>query len=363
MSKNNIKKESYLLDPIDEKPMYGIYQLKTDPGMHYHRFTPLIALLNEGNAVERSNYDFVYSAQLTDADTLDTIYERFNIDHPADFKGHSLSVSDIIVLKENGKLTAHYVDTIGFEEVPEFLAPANTLEQEPVVTVTSSEWPKFSDGETMPLSKVNTLFYLLDKQQHADRIRPEHSGPWYYKTHFQIHYTQNGERHSYIGRVDFGDGHGSLIEHIRSVANYHLNCPDWQNYMAAQGKAELDENNALWKEILYGFIPYMILHCELAKIDEYADNVLSAMQGMDSYSSGDVDKALYYRSVKKYAAAFRTALNSGGMAEFPEFPKPCDALPETERKTLESYEQRIGGLPRPVWRDNVPSPQKGDTEM
>ena len=58
--------------------------------------------------------------------TLGDIWERFNIDHPADFKGHSLSVSDIVVLHQNDEDTAHYVDSIGFQQVPEFLQEQQT---------------------------------------------------------------------------------------------------------------------------------------------------------------------------------------------------------------------------------------------
>ena len=63
----------------------------------------------------------IYTAPLAPGTSLEDIYTRFNIDHPKDFKGHSLSVSDIVVLHQNGGNTAHYVDSIGFQNVPEFL--------------------------------------------------------------------------------------------------------------------------------------------------------------------------------------------------------------------------------------------------
>lgn len=70
------------------------------------------------------NYEQVYTAPLTAKDDLESIYTRFNVDRPADFTGHSLSVSDIVVLHQGGKDTAHYCDRAGFSEVPEFLQPA-----------------------------------------------------------------------------------------------------------------------------------------------------------------------------------------------------------------------------------------------
>lgn len=71
--------------------------------------------------MEAANYNLIYTAELTPGTSLEDIYTRFNIDHPKDFKGHSLSVSDIVVLHQNGEDTAHYVDSFGYKEVPEFL--------------------------------------------------------------------------------------------------------------------------------------------------------------------------------------------------------------------------------------------------
>ena len=79
-----------------------------------------------GLTIDRVNYELVYTAPLTKDMTLGDIWERFNIDHPADFKGHSLSVSDIVVLHQNDEDTAHYVDSIGFQQVPEFLQEQQT---------------------------------------------------------------------------------------------------------------------------------------------------------------------------------------------------------------------------------------------
>ena len=78
--------------------------------------------------MDSRNYTFVYSGALSPGDTLDSIYERFNLQHPADFRGHSLSVSDVIVLHQNGQDQAFYVDSFGFQQVPEFFAH-NPLEK------------------------------------------------------------------------------------------------------------------------------------------------------------------------------------------------------------------------------------------
>ena len=103
---------------------FSIYQLKGGNETLDYRFEPLDSIHRNGLSVKPENYELVYEAPLTEKDNLESIYPRFNVDRPADFTGHSLSVSDIVVLHQDGKDTAHYCDRAGFSEVPEFLQPA-----------------------------------------------------------------------------------------------------------------------------------------------------------------------------------------------------------------------------------------------
>ena len=103
---------------------FSIYQLKGGNETLDYRFEPLDSIHRNGLSVKPENYELVYEAPLTEKDNLESIYTRFNVDRPADFTGHSLSVSDIVVLHQGGKDTAHYCDRAGFSEVPEFLQPA-----------------------------------------------------------------------------------------------------------------------------------------------------------------------------------------------------------------------------------------------
>ena len=103
---------------------FSIYQLKGGSETLDYRFEPLDSIHRNGLSVKPENYELVYEAPLTTKDNLESIYTRFNVDRPADFTGHSLSVSDIVVLHQGGKDTAHYCDRAGFSEVPEFLQPA-----------------------------------------------------------------------------------------------------------------------------------------------------------------------------------------------------------------------------------------------
>ena len=103
---------------------FSIYQLKGGNETLDYRFEPLDSIHRNGLSVKPENYELIYTAPLTEKDDLESIYTRFNVDRPADFTGHSLSVSDIVVLHQDGKDTAHYCDRAGFSEVPEFLQPA-----------------------------------------------------------------------------------------------------------------------------------------------------------------------------------------------------------------------------------------------
>ena len=106
-----------------EKDTFSIYQLKRGDETRDFRFEPYDRLAATGHTADRANYDLIYTAELTPGTSLEDIYTRFNIDHPKDFKGHSLSVSDVVVLHQNGQDTAHYVDSSGYRQVPEFLQP------------------------------------------------------------------------------------------------------------------------------------------------------------------------------------------------------------------------------------------------
>ena len=99
---------------------YGIYQLKDSAETRDIRFMDMDYLEKEGIPVSRENYTLVYTGELTEGMSLEDIYTKFNIDHPADFTGHSLSVSDVVVLHQDGENTSHYVDSVGYREIPEF---------------------------------------------------------------------------------------------------------------------------------------------------------------------------------------------------------------------------------------------------
>ncbi len=119
LKESSANREAQLLYGKDNK--FGIYQLKDTPEARDIRFMNMDYLESKGISVNRENYDLVYTAPLEDGTNLEDIYTKFNIVHPDDFRGHSLSVSDVVVLHQNGENTCHYVDSFGYREVPEFV--------------------------------------------------------------------------------------------------------------------------------------------------------------------------------------------------------------------------------------------------
>ena len=111
---------------------FSIYQLKDGDETRDYRFEPYDRLQAAGLAVDRANYALVYTAPLVPGTSLDDIFTRFNIDHPKDFKGHSLSVSDVVVLHQGGQDTAHYVDRGDFKQIPEFLQEKQPQRENPL---------------------------------------------------------------------------------------------------------------------------------------------------------------------------------------------------------------------------------------
>ena len=122
------REQAFLESPGDT---YAIYQLKRDDATADLRFMNSEWLNKKGIEPQPENYDLIYTGALYPAssqiETLERLYQTFNIDHPADFTGHSLSVSDIVALKQNGVVSCHYVDSVGYKELPSFIQSGNYL--------------------------------------------------------------------------------------------------------------------------------------------------------------------------------------------------------------------------------------------
>lgn len=176
LTENDSNREAQLLYGNTDK--YGIYQLKDNPELDKFRFEGTESLKRMGitkdnfDAVLPENYKLVYLGELselqgqTQSETLEAIYTKFNIDHPADYKAHSLSVSDIVVLHENGENTAHFVDSFGFTELPKFMltleGKENEIETELAVHIADRYILMHECEEGYDYSILDEQYHLLD---------------------------------------------------------------------------------------------------------------------------------------------------------------------------------------------------------
>ncbi len=108
--------------PSDTTPKrrFSIYQLKSSDELHDIRFEPYDYLRKNGIPCDIGNYDLMYSGHMRPHETLENLFYKFNMEHPVNFKGHSLSVSDVVVVRERDKSTAYYVDSVGFRQLDHF---------------------------------------------------------------------------------------------------------------------------------------------------------------------------------------------------------------------------------------------------
>ena len=176
LSESDSNREAQLLYGNTDK--YGIFQLKDDPELDKFRFEGTESLKRMGitkdnfDAVLPENYKLVYLGELselqgqTQSETLEAIYTKFNINHPEDYKAHSLSVSDIVVLHENGENTAHFVDSFGFTELPKFMltleGKENEIETELAVHIADRYILMHECDEGYDYSILDEQYHLLD---------------------------------------------------------------------------------------------------------------------------------------------------------------------------------------------------------
>lgn len=142
-----------------QEATYEIWQLKNIPENRELAFESTDHLKAAGKSVDRDNYELVYSGKLEGA-SLEDLYTKFNIDHPDDFRGHSMSVSDIVVIKDDTGEHAHFVDSFGFTEVPEFMT-----EKEAVADVERPAIAKDEGSVSQPDFDVATADAVMEEKE------------------------------------------------------------------------------------------------------------------------------------------------------------------------------------------------------
>ena len=143
LAESEPNREAQLLYGREDR--FGIYQLKGTDETRDFRYMAMDYLEMKGIPVSKENYELVYTGELKEGMSLDDIFTKFNIDHPADFTGHSLSVSDVVVLHQDGENTSHYVDSVGYREIPEF-----TKEMEVAAEIAGEEVPAVDVADETP---------------------------------------------------------------------------------------------------------------------------------------------------------------------------------------------------------------------
>ena len=200
---------------------------------------------------------------------------------------------------------------------------------EPIVTILWSESPHLKDGQQMPLHEADAVFKSLDEAQRHDREQPGYTGHWYDKTKFRIDFTMQGQPDNYEGRQDFGDGDGSLIEHIQGYHEYYAQDESWKNHVLHhEGPEAWEADKAQREMLLYEFVPYMKQHCTLSRMEQEAQRLL---QSGDSLPP---EQTAYLTALVDYVKECRPLLNQG--EPLPEPPQLSDF-----DKSLQNYKEQV----------------------
>ena len=226
------------------------------------------------------------------------------------------------------------MDSFVKSEIESEIAVANAQRQiaqnpaaEPVVTILWSESPHLKDGQQMPLHEAEAVFKELDSARRHEREQP---GYWYDKTKFRIDFTMQGQPDSYEGRQDFGDGDGSLIQHIRGYHEYYAQDESWKNHVLHhEGPEAWEADKAQRDMLLHEFVPYMELHCNLAAMEQEARRPLRSVETLTP------EQTAYFNAVLDYVKECRPLLNQG-QYHLPEPPQLADF-----DQSLQDYKKQI----------------------
>ena len=229
------------------------------------------------------------------------------------------------------------MDSFVKSEIESEIAVANAQRQiaqnpaaEPVVTILWSESPHLKDGQQMPLHEAEAVFNELDSARRHEREQPGYTGHWYDKTKFRIDFTMQGQPDSYEGRQDFGDGDGSLIQHIRGYHEYYAQDESWKNHVLHhEGPEAWEADKAQRDTLLHEFIPYMELHCNLAAMEQEARRPLRSGETLTP------EQTAYFNAVLDYVKECHPLLNQG-QYHLPEPPQLADF-----DQSLQDYKKQI----------------------
>ena len=303
-------REAQLLFGSEDR--FGIYQLKDTEEARDIHFMGMDYLESKGIAVTKENYDLLYIAPLEEGTSLEDIYTRFNIDRPADFRGHSLSVSDVVVLHQNGENTSHYVDSFGYREVPEFtkaLMAEHTKEQASVIDETveflSEIAKEHADDEPDRENEVFLVNYnewrevsTLDFEQNYFAIDDP-----YADGDFRLLHLQNQIKDITPAGVHYDtyeEAAAALYEAEREMANMSFNKENNIGSYMVNGRAQLErimearqlqkhmdiENDKVSYYVIADLSTWAENSSERSKLERF-DSISEAMEAFQAYRGKD----------------------------------------------------------------------------
>ena len=228
LEESSVNKEAQLL--YGRENQFGIYQLNESPQARDVLFMNSDFLEMKGVAISRENYNLIYTAPLEEGMTLEEIFRRFNIERPEDFRGHSLSVSDVVVLHQDGENSCYFVDAIGYKEVPEFIqeiaqeyAGEEPKRENAVFLVNYNEWREISD-----IDLEQNYFAIDDPYADGD---------------FRLLHLQNGIKDITPAGVHYDtyeEAAQALAEVQREMANMPFNKENNIGSFMVNGRAQLE---------------------------------------------------------------------------------------------------------------------------
>lgn len=237
-----------------------------------------------------------------------------NNEKTAEAENDETGFSDEEIYEEEQFETENTIENAN-EEIdytPIHMAEIEKRNGEPVVKVVWSESPDVEENHYYSFSEANALFKKLDKEIHENREKPEWNGTWYQKTSFEIISIIDGELDVYEGRQDFGDGDGSLLNHIETWRDYYKSAKG----IAAARYMKFDAAERV--ELYDKFIKYLKQHLDLSIIQA------SAYEALKGLSTEDVAEIDYYNELIKHTNECRATLNNGIPEEFPQIPQKSE---------------------------------------
>ena len=303
-------REAQLLFGSEDR--FGIYQLKDTEEARDIHFMGMDYLESKGIVVKKENYDLLYTAPLEEGTSLEDIYTHFNIERPADFRGHSLSVSDVVVLHHNGENTSHYVDSFGYREVPEFtkeLMAEHTKEQTSVIDETteilSEIAQEHADDEPDRENEVFLVNYnewrevsTLDLEQNYFAIDDP-----YADGDFRLLHLQNQIKDITPAGVHYDtyeEATAALYEAEREMANMPFNKENNIGSYMVNGRAQLErimearqlqkhmdiENDKVSYYVIADLSTWAENSSERSKLERF-DSISEAMEAFQAYRGKD----------------------------------------------------------------------------